>query len=127
MNLPENLSYTNTHEWVKIDGDIAYVGITDYAQGELGDVVFVEVETVGEHLNKDDVFGTIEAVKTVSDLFMPLSGEVQEMNEKLDESPDTINNDPYGEGWIISIKMDDPKEAEDFLTVEQYKKLIESE
>ncbi len=124
MNIPYNLKYTKDHEWVKINGDTAVVGITDFAQNELGDVVFVEVETVGEELAKEETFGTIEAVKTVSDLFMPVSGEVTEFNEELEATPDTINKDPYGKGWIIKIKMSDKSEADDLLSAEEYKELI---
>ena len=124
MNIPDNLKYTKDHEWVKINGDTAVVGITDFAQNELGDVVFVEVETVGEELDKEETFGTIEAVKTVSDLFMPVSSEVTEFNEELEATPDTINKDPYGKGWIIKIKMSDKSEADDLLSAEEYKELI---
>ncbi len=126
MNTPDNLKYTKDHEWVKIEGETATVGITDFAQSELGDIVFVEVDTEGEELDKEETFGTIEAVKTVSDLFMPISGEVTEFNEELEATPDIINKDPYGEGWIIKIKVKDPSEADDLLTAEQYKDLIGS-
>ncbi len=126
MNIPDNLKYTKDHEWVKIEGETATVGITDFAQSELGDIVFVEVDTEGEELDKEETFGTIEAVKTVSDLFMPISGEVTEFNEELEATPDIINKDPYGEGWIIKIKVKDPSEADDLLTAEQYKDLIGS-
>lgn len=125
MNVPENLKYTKNHEWMRIDGDEAYIGVTDYAQGELGDVVFVEVETEGEELEKGDVFGTIEAVKTVSDLFMPLSGKVLEFNAKLEDEPEIINSDPYGEGWLIKVKLDDG-DVGDMLDHTQYKSMIES-
>jgi glycine cleavage system H protein len=125
MNIPEDLKYTKEHEWVKIEGDIGIVGITDFAQGELGDIVFIEVETEGEELEREDAFGTIEAVKTVSDLFMPLSGEVIEFNESLENNPETVNQDPYGEGWIIKIKMTDPAQADDLLDAAKYKELIE--
>jgi glycine cleavage system H protein len=124
MNFPENLKYTKDHEWIKKEGDLAIVGITDFAQSELGDIVYVEVETVGETLEKEDVFGTIEAVKTVSDLFMPVSGEVVEFNEKLESQPELVNQDPYGEGWIIKIKPKNPAEFEELLTHDQYKELI---
>ncbi len=124
MNVPGELRYTKDHEWIRIEGDFAYVGVTDFAQGELGDIVFVEIETVGEKLGKEDVFGTIEAVKTVSDLFMPLSGEILEMNPLIEESPDVINKDPYGKGWMIKIKITDPSEANDLLSAEKYRKLI---
>lgn len=124
MNVPENLKYTKDHEWIKLDGDVAVVGITDYAQGELGDIVFVEVETVGEEIDKEEVFGTIEAVKTVSDLFMPVAGEVLELNEELEGSPDLINSDPFGKGWIIKVKVSDASQMDDLLDAEQYKSLI---
>ncbi len=124
MNVPENLKYTKDHEWIRVDGDEAFVGITDFAQGELSDVVFVEIETEGEQLNKEEVFGTIEAVKTVSDMFMPVSGKVLEVNAKLEDSPEIVNKDPYGEGWMIKISIDDPAELEDLLTADQYKELI---
>ncbi|MBR9830765.1 glycine cleavage system protein GcvH [Acidiluteibacter ferrifornacis] len=120
MNVPSELKYTKEHEWIKIDGDIATVGITDYAQSELGDIVYVEIETVGDTLNHGDVFGTVEAVKTVSDLFMPLSGEVIEMNEDLDGAPESVNDDAYGSGWMIKIKMSDPSEVENLLSAEAY-------
>lgn len=126
MNIPDNLKYTKDHEWVKIEGDTAIVGITDFAQHELGDIVFVEVDTAGESLDKEETFGTIEAVKTVSDLFMPLGGEVMEFNEELESSPDIINKDPYNEGWIIKIKIADVAEADDLLTAEAYKELIDA-
>lgn len=125
MNIPENLKYTKDHEWVKFDGDTGTVGITDFAQGELGDIVFIEVETVGETLDKEETFGTIEAVKTVSDMFMPVSGEVIEFNEALEDNPEIVNKDPYGEGWIVKIKVSDPSEAEDMLDAAKYKELIE--
>jgi len=124
MNVPENLKYTKDHEWIRVEGDEAFVGITDFAQGELSDVVFVEIETEGEQLNKEEVFGTIEAVKTVSDMFMPVSGTVLEVNAKLEDSPEIVNKDPYGEGWMIKISIDDPAELEDLLTADQYKELI---
>ena len=124
MNVPGELKYTRDHEWVRIEGDFAYVGVTDFAQGELGDIVFVEIETVGEKLAREEVFGTIEAVKTVSDLFMPVSGEILEMNPLIEESPDVVNKDPYGKGWMIKIKITDPSEAVDLLSAENYKKLI---
>ncbi len=126
MNIPDNLKYTKDHEWVKIEGDIATVGITDFAQGELGDVVFVEVDTEGENLDQEETFGTIEAVKTVSDLFMPLSGEITEFNEELESAPDTINKDPYGKGWIIKIKIADKSEVDNLLDAGQYKELVEA-
>lgn len=125
MNVPENLKYTKNHEWLRLDGDEAFIGVSDYAQGELGDVVFVEVETEGEELEKGDVFGTIEAVKTVSDLFMPVSGKVLEFNAKLEDEPEIINSDPYGEGWLIKIKLDDA-DLSDLLDSSQYKSMIDS-
>jgi glycine cleavage system H protein len=125
MNIPENLKYTKDHEWVKVDGDIAIVGITDYAQGELGDIVFVEIETVGETLEKEETFGTVEAVKTVSDLFMPMSGEIIEKNEELDSTPEVVNKDPYNKGWMIKVKISDPSELEELLDAAAYKELIE--
>ena len=124
MNIPENLKYTADHEWLRIEGDTGYVGITDFAQSELGDIVFVEIETVGEILKKGDVFGTVEAVKTVSDIFMPVSGEVLEMNGELEKSPELVNKDPYGKGWMICIKIIDPAEANDLLSPEEYKNLV---
>lgn len=124
MNTPSNLKYTKDHEWINIDGDIATVGITDFAQSELGDIVYVEVETLDETLNKDEVFGTVEAVKTVSDLFIPLSGEVIEFNESLESEPEKVNSDPYGEGWMIKIKISNPEEINQLLDAESYKELI---
>lgn len=124
MNIPENLLYTKDHEWLRIEGETGYVGITDFAQGELGDIVFVEIEKVGETLNKEEVFGTVEAVKTVSDLFMPVGGEVLEVNPSLEESPDAVNKDPYGRGWMIRIKITDPSEAGQLLTAEKYKSIL---
>lgn len=125
MNVPENLKYTKDHEWIRIEGEEAFVGITDYAQGELGDVVFVEVETKGEELEEGDVFGTIEAVKTVSDLFMPISGTVLEFNAKLEDEPEMINSDPYGEGWLIKIKLEN-EDLGDMMDHGQYKSMIDS-
>ncbi len=124
MNVPENLMYTKDHEWLRIEGNTGYIGVTDFAQGELGDIVFIEIETVGETLQKEEVFGTIEAVKTVSDMFMPVSGEVLEVNPALEESPDVVNKDPYGKGWMVKIKITDPSEVKDLLTAEKYKTLI---
>ncbi|MBN2862883.1 MAG: glycine cleavage system protein GcvH [Bacteroidales bacterium] len=124
MNVPENLKYTKDHEWLRAEGDTAYVGITDFAQGELGDIVFVEVETSGEVLGKGDVFGTIEAVKTVSDMFMPVGGEVLEVNPALEQSPDLVNKDPYGEGWMIRIRISDPADLDTLLSAEDYKSLL---
>lgn len=124
MNFPKNVKYTSEHEWVRMDGDVAYVGITDYAQSQLGDIVFVDVPTVGETLDKDEVFGTIEVVKTISDLFIPISGEVLELNEKLEENPELVNSDPYGEGWVIKVKPSLMDELDDLLDAEAYKKVV---
>lgn len=124
MNFPDELKYTKDHEWVKIDGDVATVGITDFAQSELGDIVFVEIETEGEELDAEEVFGSVEAVKTVSDLFMPLSGEVIEFNEKIEASPELVNSDPYGEGWMIKIKISDTSELESLMDVAAYKDAV---
>lgn len=124
MNIPSNLKYTKDHEWVSIEGDVATVGITDFAQGELGDIVYVEVETVDETIDQEAVFGTVEAVKTVSDLFMPLSGEIIEFNEALEDEPEKVNSDPYGEGWMIKIKMSNLDEIEGLLDDAGYKEVI---
>jgi len=124
MNIPEELKYTKDHEWIKIDGDIATVGITDFAQSELGDIVYVEVETLDETLDAEEVFGTVEAVKTVSDLFLPLSGEIIEFNEALEDEPEKVNSDPYGEGWMIKIKISDADQIDGLLSSEAYKALI---
>ncbi len=124
MNIPSELKYTKDHEWVKIDGDTATVGITDFAQSELGDIVYVEVETLDETLDKEEVFGTVEAVKTVSDLFLPLSGEIVEFNEVLEDEPEKVNSDPYGEGWMVKIKLSEPSEVEDLMSADDYKALI---
>lgn len=124
MNIPANLKYTKDHEWVKIEGDTATVGITDFAQKELGDIVYVEVETLDQTLAKDEVFGTVEAVKTVSDLFLPLSGEIIEFNESLETNPEKVNSDPYGEGWMVKIKITEASEETELLSAEQYKELI---
>jgi len=124
MNVPENLKYTKDHEWLKVDGDNAYVGVTDFAQGELGDIVFIEIETEGETLEKEETFGTIEAVKTVSDLFMPVGGEVIEKNPAIEENPEVVNKDPYGKGWLIKIKITDKSEIDELLNAEEYKALI---
>ncbi|MFO7827953.1 MAG: glycine cleavage system protein GcvH [Bacteroidales bacterium] len=126
MNIPENLKYTKDHEWIRVEGNEAYVGITDYAQGELGDIVFIEIETEDEELEKEEVFGTIEAVKTVSDMFMPVSGKVLEVNEKLENSPEVVNKDPYGDGWLIKISLKDESEANELLDAAAYKKLLEA-
>jgi len=126
MNIPGDLKYTEDHEWLRLEGEEAVAGITDFAQGELGDVVFIEIETEGEELSKGDIFGTVEAVKTVSDLFMPVSGKVIEVNEALNDKPELVNKDPYGEGWMIKIKVKDPKEADNLLSAEAYNKMINS-
>jgi glycine cleavage system H protein len=124
MNVPENLKYTKEHEWARIEGDIAIIGITDYAQGELGDIVYLELPEVGSEVAKDESFGTVEAVKAVSDLYAPLSGEVVEVNEALQDAPETVNSDPYGEGWLIKVKIKNPGEIDDLLDSTDYKALI---
>ncbi|MDG1571009.1 glycine cleavage system protein GcvH [Robiginitalea sp. M366] len=124
MNIPSELKYTKDHEWVRIEGDTATVGITDFAQGELGDIVYVEVDTLDETLDREEVFGTVEAVKTVSDLFLPLSGEIVAFNEALEEEPEKVNSDPYGEGWMIRLKMTDASEVDDLLSADDYKALV---
>ena len=124
MNLPADLKYTKEHEWIKIDGDIATIGITDFAQGELGDIVYVEIETEGETLNKEEIFGTVEAVKTVSDLFMPVTGKVLEVNKDLEAAPDKVNSDPYGAGWMIKIELTNAAEVGDLLSAGAYRELI---
>ena len=124
MNIPDNLKYTKEHEWVSLEGDVAVVGITDFAQGELGDIVFVEVETVDESLDADEVFGTVEAVKTVSDLFLPVAGEIVEFNEAVEDDPALVNNDPYGEGWLIKVKVSNPADVDGLLDGEAYKAVI---
>lgn len=124
MNIPKELRYTKDHEWVRIEGDVATVGITDFAQGELGDIVFVEIETEGESLDAEEVFGTVEAVKTVSDLFMPLAGEVMEFNEAIADNPALVNEDPYGAGWMIKIKLTDAGAADELLDADAYEALI---
>ncbi|MGL2965713.1 glycine cleavage system protein GcvH [Flavobacterium sp. XGLA_31] len=124
MNIPSNLKYTKDHEWVLIEGDTATVGITDFAQKELGDIVYVEVETLDQTLDKDEVFGTVEAVKTVSDLFLPLSGEIIEFNDDLESNPEAVNSDPYGKGWMIKVKIANAAEAEELLSADAYKELI---
>ena len=124
MEIPLNLKYTKDHEWISIDGKIATVGITDFAQRELGDIVYVEVETVGESLNADDIFGTVEAVKTVSDLFLPIAGKIIEFNESLDNTPEDVNNNPYGTGWMIKMEIDDIEGVNNLLSAKQYKELI---
>ena len=124
MNIPANLKYSKDHEWVRAEGDFAYIGITDFAQSQLGDIVFVDIPTVGENVAQHEVFGSIEAVKTVSDAFMPVGGEVLEFNETLNDEPDRVNKDPYGEGWIIKVKMDDPAQLDSLLSAEDYGKLV---
>lgn len=124
MNFPEDLKYTKDHEWVKQEGNVAIIGITDFAQKELGDIVFVEVETVGQEIGQGSVFGTIEAVKTVSDMFMPVTGEVMEMNESIEDNPELVNTDPYGEGWIVKTSINDESELNDLLSATEYKELI---
>ena len=124
MNVPEDLRYTKDHEWIKMEGDIATIGITDFAQGELGDIVYVEIETEGETLTQGDVFGTVEAVKTVSDLFMPLSGTVSEINGELEDTPEVINEDPYGKGWMIKVKLEAEIDQSEMLSAEEYGALI---
>jgi len=124
MNTPNNLKYTKDHEWIRVEGDVAYVGITDFAQSELGDIVFVDVTTEGETLSAGDVFGTVEAVKTVSDVFIPASGDVLEFNQTLNDAPETVNKDPYGEGWMIKVKLSDPSELDSLMSAEQYEEMI---
>jgi glycine cleavage system H protein len=124
MNIPAELKYTKDHEWVKIEGDIATVGITEFAQSELGDIVYVEIETVGETIAQEEIFGSIEAVKTVSDLFMPISGEILELNEELDGNPELVNSDPYGAGWMVKVKISDASEIENLLDADAYKSLV---
>ena len=124
MNIPSDLKYTKDHEWVKVEGSVAIVGITAFAQGELGDIVYVEVETEGEELDQEEVFGSIEAVKTVSDLFMPVSGEITSFNDALEQDPETVNNDPYGDGWLVKIDMSDTSQVEGLLNADQYQELI---
>jgi glycine cleavage system H protein len=125
MKLPENLKYTKDHEWIRVEGDTAVVGISDFAQSELGDIVYVEVETIDEDLDQEEVFGTVEAVKTVSDLFMPVSGKIIEFNETLEDEPELVNESPYDEGWIIKIKMSNPEEVDELLSSEDYKAHVE--
>jgi glycine cleavage system H protein len=126
MNIPQDLKYTKDHEWIKVEGDTATVGITDFAQGELGDIVYVEVETLDETLDREEVFGTVEAVKTVSDLYLPLSGEIIEFNESLEDEPEKVNSDPYGQGWMIKIKFSDESQLEDLLSADAYKEVLGS-
>jgi glycine cleavage system H protein len=124
MNFPNNLRYTKDHEWIKVDGNIATIGITDFAQGELGDVVFVDVPSVGETLNAEQVFGTVEAVKTVSDLFMPVSGKILELNKGIEPSPDIVNKDPYGEGWLIKVELSDPSQVNKLMDAAAYQSMV---
>lgn len=124
MNIPAELKYTKDHEWVKLEGDVATIGITDFAQGELGDIVYVEVETIGETLEAEEVFGSVEAVKTVSDLFLPMTGEILELNEAIEDAPETVNEDPYGEGWMIKIKVSDSSQFDALLSATDYESLI---
>ncbi len=126
MNIPADLKYTQDHEWVRVEGDTVTIGVTDFAQGELGDVVFVEIETEGENLGKGDTFGTVEAVKTVSDLFMPVGGTVTEVNSALADEPELVNKDPYLRGWMIKVQMADPTELDELLSAEDYRKMIEA-
>ena len=124
MNIPQELKYTNDHEWISIENGIATIGITDFAQSELGDIVYVDIETVGETIEQNEVFGSVEAVKTVSDLFMPVSGEILEFNEKLEDVPESVNKDPYGEGWIIKVKLADNSQIDSLLDAKKYKEVI---
>lgn len=124
MNIPQDLKYTKDHEWVRIEGDVAVIGITDFAQGELGDIVFVEVETEGETLDREETFGSVEAVKTVSDLFMPVSGEVLEFNEEVESNPEIVNEDPYGKGWMVKVQVSDASELDDLLDAAAYQELV---
>jgi len=124
MNIPVELKYTKDHEWIRIEGDIATIGITDFAQSELGDIVFVEVETEGETIAKEEVFGSVEAVKTVSDLFMPINGEILEFNQDLEDAPEKVNEDPYNEGWMIKVKIADMSDVDDLLNSDQYQELV---
>ena len=124
MNIPQDLKYTKDHEWIRVDGDTVTIGITDFAQSELGDIVYVEVETVDETLDKEEVFGTVEAVKTVSDLYLPISGEIIEFNESLEDEPEKVNSDPYGEGWMIKVKFSDESQLEELLSADAYKEIL---
>ena len=126
MNIPKELRYTEEHEWVKLDGNVATVGITDFAQSELGDIVYLEIDTLDAEINSNDVFGTVEAVKTVSDLFMPLNGKIIEVNSSLEDNPEVVNDDPYGEGWIIKIEVSNPSDIDSLMSSEEYKNLIGS-
>jgi len=124
MNIPAELKYTKDHEWIKVEGDVVTIGITDFAQNELGDIVYVEIETEGEELDKEEVFGTVEAVKTVSDLFMPVSGEIISFNEGLEDAPESVNNDPYVSGWMIKVKISDASELDALMSADEYKELV---
>jgi len=124
MNVPANLKYTKEHEWIRLEGETAFVGITDYAQSELGEIVFVEVETIGETLSSGDVFGTVEAVKTVSDLYLPIDGKIEEFNQELEDAPELVNDDPYGKGWMVKISVTDASQIDALLSADQYKALI---
>jgi glycine cleavage system H protein len=124
MNFPSDLKYTKEHEWVRVEGDVATIGITEFAQSELGDIVFIDINTIGDSIGQDEIFGAVEAVKTVSDLFMPISGEVLEKNDDLDSSPESVNSDPYGAGWMIKVKMSNPSEMEGLLSAETYREMV---
>jgi glycine cleavage system H protein len=124
MNFPSDLKYTKEHEWVRVEGDVATIGITEFAQSELGDIVFIDINTVGDSIGQDEIFGAVEAVKTVSDLFMPISGEVLEKNDDLDSSPESVNSDPYGAGWMIKVKMSNPSEMDGLLSAETYREMV---
>lgn len=124
MNFPKELKYTKDHEWIRVEGDVATIGITDFAQGELGDIVYVDIDTVGETIEKEQVFGTVEAVKTVSDLFMPVSGEIMEFNKALETQPESVNTDPYGDGWMVKVKMSNAAEISELLSADQYSALV---
>jgi len=124
MNFPKELKYTKDHEWIRVEGDVATIGITDFAQGELGDIVYVDIDTIGETIEKEQVFGTVEAVKTVSDLFMPVSGEIIEFNKALESQPESVNTDPYGDGWMVKVKMSNTAEVSELLSADQYSALV---
>lgn len=124
MNFPSDLKYTKEHEWVRVEGDVATIGITEFAQSELGDIVFIDINTIGDTIGQDEIFGAVEAVKTVSDLFMPISGEVLEKNDDLDSSPESVNSDPYGAGWMIKVKMSNPSEMDSLLSAETYREMV---
>ena len=124
MNFPENLKYTKEHEWLRVEGDVAIIGVTEFAQGELGDIVFVDIQTLGEDLAQNDVFGTVEAVKTVSDLYMPISGNIAEVNTSLENSPEAVNNDPYGDGWMVKVKMNDASQLDSLMSASDYAAMV---